>query len=110
MRVAPFRALTHVILYISNIIHLLVEMRVAPFRALTHLFGNLITMFFLGRNEGRPFQGIDTPCVKACARIDLCRNEGRPFQGIDTVPFSVVKSRVSGVEMRVAPFRALTHS
>ena len=35
-------------------------------------------------------------------------NEGRPFQGIDTV--STVSSAVvsSSVEMKVAPFRALT--
>ena len=38
------------------------------------------------RNEGRPFQGIDTR--SSCGdRKSYGRNEGRPFQGIDTVNY-----------------------
>ena len=37
-----------------------VEMKVAPFRALTHLFSCKTRCCVLRRNEGRPFQGIDT--------------------------------------------------
>ena len=47
------------------------------------------------RNEGRPFQGIDTTVLSYTVSITVfCRNEGRPFQGIDTalaaVPVSVL--------------------
>ena len=37
------------------------------------------------------------------------RNEGRPFQGIDTTDMSPGVDTLNAVEMRVAPFRALTH-
>lgn len=37
------------------------------------------------------------------------RNEGRPFQGIDTYNGFVVCLQVPFVEMKAAPFRALTH-
>ena len=61
-------------------------MRVAPFRALTLLPALLDTRLFRGRNEGRPFQGIDTH-LRMCGSLFLVRsrNEGRPFQGIDTI-------------------------
>mgnify|MGYP007092308562 CR=1 FL=1 len=39
---------------------ILVEMEVAPFRALTHLCRKDCFNLSLGRNGGRPFQGIDT--------------------------------------------------
>ena len=61
-------------------------MKVAPFRALTHLDdGFQFGRCFLGRNEGRPIQGIDTH--GSVFRYIL-------FNGI--------------VEMKVAPFRVLT--
>ena len=61
------------------------------------------------RNEGRPFQGIDTICVRNTRyEIVICRNEGRPFQGIDTYNGFVVCLQVPFVEMKAAPFRALT--
>ena len=62
-----------------------VEMKVAPFRALTqrHVRRNITTRLS-GRNEGRPYQGIDT---------SLSFNEA-------WCSFLV--------EMKVAPFRALT--
>lgn len=37
-----------------------VEMKVAPFRALTHTLTDPFHFSKTGRNEGRPFQGIDT--------------------------------------------------
>ena len=37
-----------------------------------------------------------------------CRNEGRPIQGIDTIRSSILPLLLQRVEMRVAPFRALT--
>ena len=87
MKVAPFRALTldlHVLLKEGIIF---VEMKVAPFRALTQLCRIGESLSGLSRrNEGRPFQGIDTPCCKFFSK-------NRAF-----------------VEMKVAPFRALTQS
>ena len=62
-------------------------------------------------NEGRPFQGIDTTPLER-NRIDIVvgGNEGRPFQGIDTRFFRIdIQTSGSRVEMKVAPFRALTH-
>ena len=47
-------------LYLCGFPEASVEMEVAPFRALTQ---NIVTPFlkvYHGRNEGRPFQGIDT--------------------------------------------------
>ena len=108
-------------------------MRVAPFRALTHQLVGILPFDF-GRNAGRPFQGIDTlPYPKFSYFSIGCRNAGRPFQGIDTVcrfyepggrvfrrnagrPFQGIDTSLaftqkkdgSLVEMRVAPFRALT--
>jgi len=65
-----------------------VEMKVAPFRALTpeafyFRFSNAHC-----RNEGRPFQGIDTSVMRSISSFPASgRNEGRPFQGIDTLSF-----------------------
>ena len=39
-----------------------------------------------------------------------CGNEGRPFQGIDTLHIPYVLYEAFHVEMKVAPFRALTHT
>ena len=48
-------------LYLCGFPEASVEMRVAPFRALTHGAGVTGISGFSGcRNEGRPFQGIDT--------------------------------------------------
>ena len=45
----------------------------------------MVTFSQEGRNEGRPFQGIDTALpVSHSNSLRLRRNEGRPFQGIDT--------------------------
>ena len=81
-------------------------MKVAPFRALTpHTPGSPGTI--PGGNEGRPFQGIDTICIKHSAFWFLRRgNEGRPFQGIDTLPRAPGHFLIA-VEMKPAPFRAL---
>ena len=63
-----------------------------------------------GRNEGRPIQGIDTFNTLPHEFHQWCRNEGRPIQGIDTVPSSDwTYFLLPAVEMKVAPFRALTH-
>ena len=62
-----------------------VEMKVAPFRALTP------EAFYFRFSNAH------------------CRNEGRPFQGIDTSSFITKTSHIIYVEMKVAPFRALTH-
>ena len=85
MRVAPFRALTHHFnISRCNFFHH-VEMRVAPFRALTHVPEYNLVKSAGRRNEGRPFQGIDTIRVETSNRNPYKRrNEGRPFQGIDT--------------------------
>ena len=61
-----------------------VEMKVAPFRALTP------EAFYFRFSNAH------------------CRNEGRPFQGIDTSSFITKTSHIIYVEMKVAPFRALT--
>ena len=88
----------------------------------------------LSGNEGRPFQGIDTLKSKSLASkfvtwkwrsplsghwhninaISVTQipaiggNEGRPFQGIDTSSSAFFNASESTVEMKVAPFRALT--
>ena len=55
-----------------------------------------------------PFRALTQFRVKHDLPAALCRNEGRPFQGIDTsLRYFVTKTRVV-VEMKVAPFRALT--
>ena len=59
MKVAPFRALTHYILLVLQEGRI-VEMEVAPFRALTQVNGCSVDCNPCRRNEGRPFQGIDT--------------------------------------------------
>ena len=61
-------------------------MKVAPFRALTQDFCSYyVSNSSIGRNEGRPFQGIDTSgSGVGCGFSGSGRNEGRPFQGIDT--------------------------
>ena len=84
-----------------------VEMKVAPFRALTHLFSCKTRCCVLRRNEGRPIQGIETDLPYIFFYIYNRRNEGRPIQGIDTffLPFSVVKSRVCRNEGR--PFQGI---
>ena len=85
MKVAPFRALTHDMINSGQyIIDVSVEMKVAPFRALTQNATNSFAPDTNGRNEGRPFQGIDT--------ILFCT----------TCVYSLK------VEMKVVPFRALT--
>ncbi len=61
-------------------------MKVAPFRALTQPTLFEFKAWKRSRNEGRPFQGIDTR--SSCGdRKSYGRNEGRPFQGIDTVNY-----------------------
>ena len=60
-----------------------------------------------GRNEGRPFQGIDTVSVFPFGYKYFRRNEGRPIQGIDTSSSIVNEFYTTSVEMKVAPFRAL---
>ena len=62
-----------------------VEMKVAPFRALTQFLSFPLHTSYFRRNEGRPFQGIDTSFIVALV--------------FDIQP----------VGMKVAPFRALTH-
>ena len=48
-------------LYLCGFPEARVEMKVAPFRALTHTpFPNERHYLIERRNEGRPFQGIDT--------------------------------------------------
>ena len=59
-------------------------MKVAPFRALTHPLFDITLCHLLCRNEGRPFQGIDTMNSDHDDVNEIGRNEGRPFQGIDT--------------------------
>ena len=61
MKVAPFRALTHIIFCFDFFLLFKVEMKVAPFRALTQNNGKKFIEPFCCRNEGCPFQGIDTP-------------------------------------------------
>ena len=86
MRVAPFRALTHCLSTTCACARLPVEMRVAPFRALTHTISTTPARRRFGRNEGRPFQGIDTRRFRSQWHWSgIGRNEGRPFQGIDTL-------------------------
>ena len=66
MKVAPFRALTHHTFRLLHKHTVPVEMKVAPFRALTQTHSNCHrSLGPLRRNEGRPFQGIDTIGVKA---------------------------------------------
>ena len=49
-------------LYLCGFPEASVEMKVAPFRALTHPFmHNSNVPVMMRGNEGRPFQGIDTP-------------------------------------------------
>ena len=60
MKVAPFRALTHVLMF-REVGRVCVEMKVAPFRALTQSSCRTSDYLIGGsRNEGRPIQGIDT--------------------------------------------------
>ena len=62
-----------------------VEMKVAPFRALTQFLSFPLHTSYFRRNEGRPFQGIDTSSFSFVSTgFELGRNEGRPIQGIDT--------------------------
>ena len=66
-------------------------MKVAPFRALTQNPCRCSHRLISCRNEGRPFQGIDTRSDRS---RPLClhnsRNEGRPFQGLNTKSGSAV--------------------
>ena len=61
-------------------------------------------------NEGRPIQGIDTSIFRYASVFSLGGNEGRPFQGIDTLYSALIVAMFIPVEMKVAPFRALTHT
>ena len=74
-------------LYLCGFPEASVEMEVAPFRALTHI--NLV---------------INSGCW-----VNR-RNEGRPFQGIDTRDHERSLKVFHLVEMKVAPFRALTRN
>ncbi len=107
MEVAPFRALTQ-FSFLFHFKFLLVEMKVAPFRALTqNLRESGSRVPYTRRNEGRPFQGIDTLYMThSCLYGSHSRNGGRPFQGIDTVFPLVFLSFLALVEMKVAPIRA----
>ena len=74
-------------LYLCGFPEASVEMKVAPFRALTPLLLSFFRFVLNSRNEGRPFQGIDT-----------------------TISYYFLISCLFNVEMKVAPFRALTHA
>ncbi len=85
MKVAPFRALTHLhdLYHVSCTIP--VEMKVAPFRALTQFQELLSPALFLVEMKVAPFRAL-TQAIRRCA------------------------PSATYVEMKVAPFRALTHS
>ena len=59
MKVAPFRALTHLAGRIINIFFSSVEMKVAPFRALTHfLVASVIATPFCVEMKVAPFRAL----------------------------------------------------
>ena len=60
MKVAPFRALTQLLIFADKCCQMEVEMKVAPFRALILINECFCSIGFYRRNEGRPIQGIDT--------------------------------------------------
>ena len=71
--------------------------------------GTVFHIVSIGGNEGRPFQGIDTIIrYQLYLLYNNSGNEGRPIQGIDTQSAMTLQSYISLVEMKVAPFRALT--
>ena len=85
-------------------------MKAAPIRALTHHHVVIISLHSINRrNEGRPYQGIDTFCfIVWYVDTVISRNEGRPYQGIDTLYISRTIASSLSVEMKAAPIRALT--
>ena len=85
-----------------------VEMKVAPFRALTQL--NKINWFHKCRNvemKVAPFRALTHERAFSLLPMYHGRNEGCPFQGIDTSSSIVNEFTITSVEMKVAPFRAL---
>ncbi len=60
MKAAPIRALTQSIILSTKNSVPVVEMKAAPIRALTLFYCISKHLLLLGRNEGRPYQGIDT--------------------------------------------------
>ena len=85
-------------------------MKVAPFRALTHVYVAISILFCLRGNEGRPFQGIDTfdvaiiPPLSASVEMKVA-----PFRALTHLNILHCDFLHIIVEMKVAPFRALTH-
>ncbi len=57
-----------------------------------------------------PFRALTQFTVMSASFWDKRRNEGRPFQGIDTINFENFRFRNQAVEMKVAPFRALARA
>ena len=58
-------------LYLCGFPEASVEMKVAPFRALTQITDDCVFSVWISRNEGRPFQGIDTHNGMACSHSPL---------------------------------------
>ena len=85
-------------------------MKVAPFRALTHVNGHfIIFQVVLRRNEGRPFQGIDTSFNEFnLPPFSFVEMKVAPFRALTRWQRYTIPQRVPMVEMKVAPFRALT--
>ena len=84
MKVAPFRALTHLhdLYHVSCTIP--VEMKVAPFRALTQFQELLSPALFLVEMKVAPFRALTHSIPLEWMFLPHSGNEGRPFQGIDT--------------------------
>ena len=108
MEVAPFRALTHYVLYTTPHRLHIVEMEVAPFRALTHSSCTSVDLTHVEMKVA-PFRALTLVIEHFSCRVAHGGNEGRPFQGIDTVFSNIFYSPFLFVEMKVASFRALTH-
>ena len=110
MEVAPFRALTPPRISFALEAMEIVEMEVAPFRALTHCFFLFLRVFFrLVEMEVAPFRALTLILIhNKDLPYYICRNEGRPYQGIDTITFPAFCLQLMKVEMKVAPIRALT--
>ena len=86
-------------------------MRVAPFRALTLYFVYSLSRVFFRRNEGCPFQGIDTTYASSSIFVSsTVEMRVAPFRALTHELVVAVAEGQTIVEMRVAPFRALTHT
>ena len=98
-------------LYLCGFPEASVEMKVAPFRALTPLLLSFFRFVLNSRNEGRPFQGIDTTIsyyflISCLFNVEM---KVAPFRALTHASRMNLIQRVC-VEMKVAPFRALTHA